>query len=75
MTEYYFYHNWTAEKGGKAIIHRGDCSFCNNGRGIHNTGQTRNGQWIGPFNTKFYAIDKAKSVNAARVDLCKKCNP
>jgi len=30
---FFIYENWVAEK--KAVIHRGECSFCNNGRGIH----------------------------------------
>ncbi len=75
MEQYYVYHNWTVERGGKARTHLGSCSFCNNGQGIHNTGPTKNGEWLGPFKTKQDALTQARSTGAARVDCCKKCNP
>ena len=75
MQPYFVYHNWTAEKGSKPIIHQGSCSFCNNGQGVHYTGPTRNGRWLGPFETKNDALAKARDTEAARVDYCKKCNP
>ena len=75
MHKYYVYHNWTVERGGKARVHLGDCSFCNNGQGIHNTGPTRNGEWLGPFGTKQDALVQAQNIGAARKDCCKKCNP
>lgn len=75
MQQYYVYHNWTANQGGKAIIHQENCSFCNNGQGIHNTGPTRNGRWLGPFKTKKDALTQARNTEAIRVDYCKKCNP
>jgi len=30
---FYVYENWAAKK--KAVIPRGECSFCDNGKGIH----------------------------------------
>lgn len=75
MEQYYVYHNWTVERGGKAIAHLGSCSFCNNGRGVHGTGPTRNGEWLGPFKTKQDALIQGEKTGAARVDWCKKCNP
>jgi hypothetical protein len=32
----------------KCRVHRGDCSFCNDGRGIHGGGETNSGRWFGP---------------------------
>jgi len=75
MEKFYVYHNWTAERGGKAIIHRGSCSFCSDGQGVHKTGPTRNGKWLGPFEDKNAALAKARDTEAARVDSCKKCSP
>lgn len=75
MEQYYVYHNWRVERGGKARTHLGGCSFCNNGLGIHNTGPTRNGEWLGPFKTKQDALTRARNTGAARVDCCKKCSP
>jgi len=75
MCQYYIYHNWTAERGGKALIHKGNCRFCNYGQGIHNTGPTRNGEWSGPFKAKEDAFNKARQTEAERVDYCKKCRP
>ena len=40
---FWIYENWTAEN--KAVIHRGDCSFCNEGKGIHSEKEEgRNGR-------------------------------
>lgn len=45
---YWVYENWTAEH--KAVIHRGTCGNCNDGKGCHpNPLGKRNGQWRGPF--------------------------
>lgn len=75
MEKYYVYHNWRVEHGKKAITHRGSCSFCNNGQGIHGTGSRRNDEWLGPFKTKQDALTQARNTGAARVDCCKKCSP
>lgn len=48
--KYYVYENWTAKD--KAVIHRGTCGYCNDGRGCHrNPLGNRNGRWHGPFDT------------------------
>jgi hypothetical protein len=48
--KYYIYENWTAKD--KAVIHRGTCGYCNEGRGCHqNPLGNRNGRWHGPFDT------------------------
>ena len=47
---YWIYENWTAQKMMK--IHRGECRFCNDGKGIHlHKTDNRNGTWHGPFQT------------------------
>jgi len=55
--DYYVYENWTAEK--KAVIHKGLCGNCNDGKGCHpNPLGNRNGKWHGPFNT----LEEAESA-------------
>ena len=54
---YFVYENWTAEH--KAVIHAGDCGYCNHGQGCHpNPLGIRNGKWHGPFD----ALARAKSA-------------
>jgi hypothetical protein len=47
---YYAYENWMAH-GHVATIHEAGCSFCNHGKGICHTGNTKCGKWHGPFST------------------------
>lgn len=69
---FYIYENWTAEK--KAVIHKGDCSFCDNGRGVHeNVRGDRNGKWRGPFESYQGAKNIAESLGDRQVRDCKKC--
>ena len=54
---YYVYENWTAEH--KAVIHRGSCGNCNEGRGCHeNPLGNIHGRWHGPF----VSLEKARRV-------------
>jgi hypothetical protein len=67
--KYYVYENWTAES--KAVIHRGTCGNCNDGRGCHeNPLGKRNGVWHGPFNSleeaQQAATDTGRSVRRHR---------
>jgi len=76
MEEYWVYHNWQAEKGGKARIHRANCSSCNNGQGVHHKASPRiNDEWLGPFSTREEALTKAINTKAANLYSCRKCNP
>lgn len=68
--EYWVYENWTHNK---AIIHQGDCSYCNNGKGMHAGSTNRNGQWLGPFNTTVQANKVAKSTERDEVRPCQNC--
>jgi hypothetical protein len=71
-TEYYIYHNWTAERGHKAIIHKSNCPFCRNGKGIHPIKSDFHGEWLGPYKSKQLAYEAAVALGAYRVDFCKK---
>lgn len=70
--EYYVYHNWTSEPGGKAIIHKGACSYCKDGKGIHPVKSNLHGKWLGPYISRQDAYEATKALNAVRVDFCKK---
>jgi len=71
---FWVYENWTVEAGGKAIIHRGDCPFCNHGRGIHPNSSDRNGTWHGQFSTENDAMTYARGLNRRTVSRCRFCN-
>lgn len=54
---YWTYENWVAEN--KAVIHRSDCRFCNDGGGTgRNVLGERNGRWRGPYET----LDEVESA-------------
>jgi hypothetical protein len=69
---FFVYENWAAEK--KAVIHFGDCSYCNYGKGIHADTSTRNGRWHGPFAT-FAIAEKAAKETGRPVRTCRICVP
>lgn len=69
---YYIYENWRAEK--KAIIHKGDCPFCNDGKGTgRNTLGEQNCRWHGAFSSYEEARKKAESLKNREVRDCKNC--
>jgi hypothetical protein len=69
---YFVYENWTAEK--KAVIHFGDCSYCNYGQGIHPDHGSHNGCWHGPFAT-FAIAEKEARETGKPVRFCRICAP
>lgn len=69
---YYVYENWTRDK---AIVHRGDCTFCKSGQGVHGTGPTRNSRWHGPYVSAADPLTKAKSCRRKRTEGCAVCSP
>jgi hypothetical protein len=73
MRAFWVYENWTAQ-GHRATVHRANCSFCNNGRGVHGGGQTRNGRWHGPFSSSEDAAS-AVCASGAAIRECARCNP
>ena len=59
---YWVYEHWAAEQ--KAVIHRGSCGHCNDGRGCHaNPLGNKNGQWHGPFDALADARAAAKATH------------
>jgi len=69
--DYWVYEHWTAEN--KARIHRGDCSFCNHGKGCHEfPNDDRNGRWRGPFETFELAETEARGTGRP-VSRCSYC--
>lgn len=64
-----FYENKVA---GRCRVHASDCSFCNNGKGIHPDADGENGRWSEKFNT----IDEARVAafqTGRKVVECKRC--
>ena len=70
--DYRIYENWRAEQ--KAVIHRSNCSFCNDGRGVHPGSSDRNGQWHGPYST-LPAANQAAIRTGRPVRRCGHCKP
>lgn len=68
---YHIYENWTVHK---AKVHFSDCSFCNNGKGIHPNAGPNNGRWLGPFATLDEALQAAQATGEP-VSKCKFCRP
>jgi len=68
---YWVYENWTHEK---AVIHRSNCSYCNEGRGIHPGSGPRNGRWHGPF-PSFEAAHQAAARLPRPLRRCAHCTP
>lgn len=69
---FWVYENWVAES--KAVIHAGDCRFCNEGIGTgRNTRGDRNGRWHGPFESVSEAETAAGATGRpVRPDRCVK---
>ena len=66
------YENWTS-RPKKAIVHSGNCSFCNSGRGIHQRATRRNGRWHGPFHSLGDAHQAAEATGRERTESCRVC--
>jgi hypothetical protein len=69
---YYVYDNWTINK---ARVHRGSCSYCNEGRGIHANPSGRSSRWHGPYDSVPKADQKARSLKREITDHCRSCVP
>jgi hypothetical protein len=58
-----------------AKVHRGDCTFCNEGRGIHARGDAAvASRWLGPFNSVLEAEREARQTGWD-VQFCSFCTP
>jgi hypothetical protein len=69
---YFVYENWVRDK---AIVHRAECKFCNDGNGLHGSRHTKSSTWHGPYATPAAAMIKARSCDRGRTDSCEKCSP
>jgi len=56
-----------------ATVHRGSCSFCNDGRGVHPGSSTANGEWLGPFATSADAWARAEKTRRREIRRCGHC--
>ena len=70
MSCYWVYENWPTSR---ARFHRADCSYCDDGRGIHMSAGTRNGRWHGPFGTRAKAESFAGATGRRDVGPCRNC--
>ena len=59
----------------RAIVHRGDCTFCQNGDGLHGPAHKDHGKWHGPFNDRDVVMDAAKRTGLDDARGCKVCSP
>lgn len=69
---FFVYENWVRDK---AIVHRGDCSFCNEGNGLHGSRTTKSSTWHGPFDSGASALAAAKKCHRSRTEGCSTCSP
>jgi F-type H+/Na+-transporting ATPase subunit beta len=70
---FWAYENWRAH-GHRATVHRGECSMCNQGAGVHGGGETPNGKWHGPFSS-YGGARSAAARSGADVHDCRMCWP
>lgn len=72
VDRYWVYENWLHNY---ASIHRGSCSYCNDGRGMHAGSSKDNGEWHGPFATADEAWARAERTGREEVKRCGHCSP
>jgi len=59
---YYFYLNFPTFKERTILIHKGDCSECQNGNGKQGSGSNEKGFWAGPFHELSHAEEALKKM-------------
>jgi len=72
MEHFFVYENWVLSK---AITHRADCPYCEDGNGLHGTRTTKSTTWHGPYKRAEEARNKARSCRRERTEDCKFCCP
>ena len=70
--EFWVYENYPTDR---ARLHRGDCGFCNHGKGVSGSGDPKNLRWHGPFATLKAACDKMDELGKKDSGGCYYCNP
>ncbi|WP_286829242.1 hypothetical protein [Kordiimonas sp. UBA4487] len=70
---WWLYQNWRAGRH-KAVLHAGDCRFCNHGMGVSGGhANPLNGVWIGPFHKQKDAEDKQRTLPVQVRQKCSFC--
>lgn len=60
----------------RARVHRGDCVWCNEGRGRYNgMADPSNGRFLGPFSTYAEAVGSEPMRTRTDVGDCATCSP
>lgn len=57
-----------------AVIHRGECPQCNNGKGAPDGENRHVYHWAGPFHS-FHAASRETSAKGLEVSTCEECKP
>jgi hypothetical protein len=71
--QYWVYENWTHDR---ARVHKSECTFCNDGRGVHaEVIDKRNGTWHGPYADRAAAFNDAVKTGRASNRGCAVCDP
>lgn len=71
---FYIYENWRAND--KTVIHKADCRYCNQGKGIGiGTRGTENGKWYGEFKSFDEAQTFALTLHRNKNTFCSFCKP
>ena len=74
--KFYIYENWQAHSHGRSRIHRGDCAWCNDGKGPDNGDyEGKHGEWHGPFDTFTEAHGEQEGSSAKDKKNCGHCCP
>lgn len=70
--KYYVYENWLHDK---AIIHKSDCAYCNEGKGRfpNKKYNPKRGHWQGPFKNHQEAQAVASNSKKKEVRDCLRC--
>lgn len=69
---YWVYENHVHNK---AVVHESSCSACQDGRGVHDTGETPASRWLGPFPVYSSAATAATATGKKNVRDCSRCAP
>ena len=54
-------------------VHRSDCLWCNDGRGLNNIGPSNNSRWHSPFTDPDKAFGYAKALGRRDTAKCTHC--
>lgn len=73
MGEWWVFEDWMVNR---ARVHRGNCSFCKHGQGIHSDKEEGvNMRWWGPYQTRDDAWALAKGLGRKDTNFCAHCCP